>query len=66
MDRLLTLTEVSDMTGVPVATLRWLRAVHPERAPRMGKLAGRLRAKESDVRAWVEQELAATSTPRAS
>lgn len=59
-DRLLTLDEVSEMTGIPKTTLRWLRA--QQRGPRMGVVAGRLRAKESEVAAWIDQELAATST----
>lgn len=58
--RLLTFDEVSDRTGIPKATLRWLRA--QGRGPRMGLLAGRLRAREEDVDAWVEAELGATAT----
>lgn len=58
--RLLTLDEVSEKTGISKATLRWLRA--NGRGPRMGILAGRLRAKEEDVDAWIEQELEATAT----
>lgn len=61
MGRLLTLSEVSEKTGIGVNTLRWLR--QQGRGPRMGVVAGRLRAKEDDVDAWVEAELAATSNP---
>lgn len=59
--RLLTLNEVSEKTGISKATLRWLRAQSPARGPRMGIVAGRLRAREEDVDAWIDAELAATS-----
>ena len=62
--RLLTLDEVSEKTQISKATLRWLRA--QGRGPRMGIVAGRLRAKEVDIDAWVEAELAATDTRDAS
>lgn len=57
--RLLTLNEMSEKTGISTATLRWLRA--NDRGPRMGIVAGRLRAFEEDVDEWIEAEIAATS-----
>lgn len=58
--RLLTLDEVSEMTGISKSQLRWLRQTG--RGPRMGLVSGRVRAKESDVEAWIESEIASTAT----
>lgn len=40
MDHLMTLEEVSTATGVPIATLRYIRATKPQSGPRMFVLAG--------------------------
>lgn len=57
MERLLRIEQVTDVTGVPEATLRWKR--HMGEGPRSFKLAGRVVYKESDVEAWVEAQYAA-------
>ena len=66
MADLMTLEEVSAATGVPVATLRYIRATKPERGPRLFVLAGRVRAKRGDVEAWIEHQYRSTSTNAAS
>lgn len=55
MDRLLTMTEVAEMLGVPIATLRWWR--NQGTAPRAIKLNGHVRFREGDVHAWLDAQL---------
>jgi predicted DNA-binding transcriptional regulator AlpA len=43
--------EVSSLTRVPVATLRWLKAMG--KGPKCGKLGKRVIYLRSDVEAWV-------------
>jgi predicted DNA-binding transcriptional regulator AlpA len=57
MDRLLTLSEVAEMTRLPVATLRYFR--HCSTGPRSAKLGRRVVYRESDVNAWIEAQFAA-------
>lgn len=52
--RLLRIAEVSDMTGVPVNTLRFWRA--NSRGPRSAKLGKRVVYRESDVQAWIDAQ----------
>ncbi len=53
-DKLLTVTEVADLTGLQEATLRWFR--HCGKGPRSGKLGRRVMYRESDVLAWIDQQ----------
>lgn len=50
--KLLTMAEVSEMTGVSENTLRYYR--HKGIGPKSGKLAGRVIYRESDVLAWID------------
>ena len=55
VDRILNTTEVSTLTRVPIATLRWWR--HQGIGPRSFKLGPRkVMYKESDVLAWLEHQ----------
>lgn len=54
MGEMLRLPQISEATGVPIATLRFLRAT--DRGPRMFTLAGRVVAKREDVEAWIEEQ----------
>ena len=55
MSRLLSLTQVSEMTTVPEGTLRWLR--HKGKGPRSAKLGRRVVYREEDVERWLESNL---------
>lgn len=55
-DKLLTVPEVSEMTRIPEATLRWFR--HAGRGPRSAKLGKRVVYKQSDVITWIEAQFA--------
>lgn len=57
--RPLTPAEVSELTGVPVGTLRQWR--HNNIGPRSWKLAGRVRYDVADVNAWMDAQRAATA-----
>jgi predicted DNA-binding transcriptional regulator AlpA len=52
-DRLLTIQEVSELTRVCVATLRWMR--HTSTGPRSFKPARRVLHWHSDVLAWIDR-----------
>ena len=52
-DRLLTITEVADLTRLPVATLRFKR--HQGTGPRSFRLGRRVFYWHSDVLAWIAQ-----------
>ncbi|WP_282946999.1 helix-turn-helix transcriptional regulator [Cellulomonas endometrii] len=54
MSDLLKLPEISEQTGVPINTLRSLRA--SGRGPKTFMLAGRVVAKREDVNAWVQEQ----------
>lgn len=58
-EKLLTEAELSELTGVPVATLVdwWYR----RRGPSYVKLGARVRYRESDVEAWLAERTVATS-----
>lgn len=47
-------TEASELTGVPIATLTWYRAM--DQGPRSVKIGRRVRYHRSDVMAWLEAE----------
>ncbi|GAA4176351.1 helix-turn-helix transcriptional regulator [Gryllotalpicola koreensis] len=51
--RLLSYDDVSELTGLTPATLRWLR--QQGRGPRGFKLGRRVRFYETDVWAWIEK-----------
>ena len=52
-DRLLTLTEVAELTRLPIATLRFKR--HDGTGPRSFRMGRRVFCWLSDVLAWIEQ-----------
>jgi excisionase family DNA binding protein len=53
-DRLLTMQEVAEFLGVPVATIYQWR--HHGRGPRGIKVGRHIRYRRADVDAWVEQQ----------
>jgi predicted DNA-binding transcriptional regulator AlpA len=55
MGRLLTITQVSDLTTLSEGTLRWLR--HKGKGPRSSKLGRRIVYREEDVELWLEHNL---------
>lgn len=50
-----TMTEVSEMTRIPVATLRWYRNLG-NKGPRSALLGGRVMYREQDVLAWINAQ----------
>lgn len=50
-----TMAEVSEMTRIPVNTLRYYRAVS-NKGPRFALIGGRLMAREQDVIAWINEQ----------
>lgn len=58
MAQLLRYEDVSDLTGVPVATLRYMR--HAGTGPRAFKLGGRVCFKRADIESWIEEQYAAS------
>ena len=58
-DRLLILSEVSELTRIPETSLRWLR--HVGRAPWLWKSGRKIVAWESDVRKFLDEQRAVTS-----
>lgn len=65
-EQILKIPAISEMTGVPVDTLRWYR--HRQTAgyadgPRMFKLGRNVVAKESDVLAWVAKQYGDEAAP---
>jgi predicted DNA-binding transcriptional regulator AlpA len=59
MSELLRTAEISDQTGIPVATLRWWR--HRGEGPRSFKLGKTVFYDADDVAAWVESEKVKTA-----
>ncbi len=55
-NKLLTTTEVAEMTRLPEATIRWFR--HAGKGPRSARLGRRVVYRESDVLQWIEDQLA--------
>lgn len=53
-DKLLTVAEVSELTRLPEATIRWFR--HAGKGPRSAKLGRRVVYRESEVLAWIEAQ----------
>ena len=55
VDTILNTTDVSELTRIPVATLRWYR--HQRTGPKSFRLGPRkVFYKESDVIAWLEEQ----------
>lgn len=64
--KLLRIEEVSEMTGIPSATLRYWRHTG-ERGPKSANLGGRrVVYREEDVIAWVDERFAAEERSRGS
>lgn len=55
-DKLLTITEVAELTRLSEATLRWFR--YCDKGPKSGKLGRRVMYRESDVLTWIDQQFA--------
>lgn len=51
---IMTLPEVADLTRIPLATLRYYRAMG--QGPMTWKLGGRVVAYEDDIQAWVDAQ----------
>ena len=51
---LLTMAEVSEMTRIPVSTLRWYR--HRKAGPRSAILGGRVMYRLADVEQWINEQ----------
>ena len=55
VDRILNTSEVSRLTSVPIATLRWWR--HQGVGPRSFRLGARkVYYKESDIQTWLDEQ----------
>lgn len=54
--KLLTIDEVSEMTGIAVGTLRWWRATGAQGVPQARKVGGRVLYSRADVDAFIEGE----------
>ncbi|ALG29706.1 hypothetical protein AOZ07_12430 [Glutamicibacter halophytocola] len=52
---LLTMTEVSEMTGIPVNTLRYYRHLG-NKGPRSALIGSRIMYREQDVLAWINEQ----------
>lgn len=51
-----TIDQVSAYLNIPVATLRWWRARHPDRGPQPRKFGRGLRWNSGEVAAWADQQ----------
>lgn len=51
---LLNMQEVSDITRIPVPTLRYYR--HMKKGPASALIGGKVRYREEDVRKWIEAQ----------
>jgi DNA-binding transcriptional MerR regulator len=51
---LLTIQELAEEEGIPIATLRWWRATSSAAGPRSGTRGRRVVYKRSDIEAWKE------------
>lgn len=59
MSDLLNIAEVSELTGVPVATLRYWR--HTGTGPRSFRIGKRIAYKREDVETWLARQYATTA-----
>lgn len=55
--------EISEYTGIPVSTLRFMR--HERRGPKSALIAGRIVYRKEDVDAWLEAQFANDPTNNA-
>jgi excisionase family DNA binding protein len=55
MERLLTTAEVAELVRAPQSTVRYWR--HIRQGPPWGKVGRRVLYRESDVAAWIDQQL---------
>lgn len=62
---ILTMGQVSEMIGRPLATLRYWRHDGDRRGPRSFRLGGRVVYDEADVHAWVDEQRALDEQRRA-
>ena len=53
MNKIITFSEISEKTGVPIATLRYWRNRNNGSGPPTFRLGGRVRAYESEVDDWI-------------
>lgn len=54
--RLLRMQEVSELTGIPVETLRTWRKQN--RGPKAARIGSCVMYREADVKAWIDQQFA--------
>ncbi len=59
MEKLLTLSEVSDRTGIPEATLRFWR--HKGTGPHSARIGRRIKYREADVQTWLDEQFKQTA-----
>lgn len=64
MDRLLLMSEVAELLGLPVRTLEHWRL--QGRGPKSAKIGRRVKYRERDVQAWVDAQFERSGTPAAS
>lgn len=55
-ERLLLIEEVSEITRVPVETLRWWRKRDKGEGPRSARIGRRVAYRASDVDAWIAEQ----------
>lgn len=60
MTKLLRIPEVSELTGIPEATLRFYRS-RGTGGPKSAKLGRRVVYREADVQDWIEAQFAAAA-----
>jgi predicted DNA-binding transcriptional regulator AlpA len=53
-ESLLFIEDVAEWTGIPVQTLRWWR--QHGKGPKSAKVGARVRYRESDVQAWLDDQ----------
>lgn len=61
MTKLLRVPDVSELTGIPEATLRFWR--HQGTGPKSAKLGRRVVYREADVHAWVDAQFENDGNP---
>ncbi|WNM25648.1 helix-turn-helix transcriptional regulator [Demequina capsici] len=57
--RFMTIDEVSDLTRIPVNTLRWWRHINDGRGPKSFRLGGRVLYTVDEVEAWIDSSMGA-------
>ncbi|MCB1352648.1 MAG: helix-turn-helix domain-containing protein [Rhodobacteraceae bacterium] len=59
-DQFLDTANAAHYLGYSASTLEWWRTLSPRRGPRYYKMAGRVRYRQSDLDAWMENGLVET------